>query len=350
MFRVQSLVVPLGLMLCLLSSHETAAQQLSDTGVVYEAARNKIGLIRYCRNVGLLDPAVADQAVIAVETGLLALPSSDGSAREEGDRAQRAGEDGFWETGRRRDIASIATLFHTTPADLCQEWAEETLRGQTPKPYREVKTITVTAPAPRPIPPLQQPEATPFGRIWEEAPPARAAPEVKAVRADPLPPLPQRAPLLPPPAKSAAVLRTSSPAEPASPERTLPQAKSAALLRTLPQAAPASPQRTLPPGEPAALQRSSPAGDDVASIDSTESEPADAPDPSRQALPLSGRLAAEAGPLPSEQTVAGTSSGSYERPRSRIWEAWPFNRLGKPRRCLMAGCRWPTAEERRASQ
>jgi hypothetical protein len=134
MSHVLSLVALFGLMLCMLPSHRTMAQQLSESGVVYEAARNKLGLIRYCRRNNLLDPTLADQVVTAVETGLRERPPGDSFATEQGDIAQQAGEDGFWDAGRRRDIAGVASLFGTTPADLCRDWADETLRAQAPRP------------------------------------------------------------------------------------------------------------------------------------------------------------------------------------------------------------------------
>ena len=60
MVQVPSLAALLGLTLCILPLHNTMAQQFGESDVVYEAARNKIGLIRYCRNIGLLDPAIAE--------------------------------------------------------------------------------------------------------------------------------------------------------------------------------------------------------------------------------------------------------------------------------------------------
>ena len=309
MFQVLSLVVLLGLTLCILPSHKTMAQQFSESDVVYEAARNKIGLIRYCRNIGLLDPAIADQVVTAVETGLLALPSSDTSAREQGDRAQQAGEEGFWEAGRRRDIASIANLFRTTPADLCQEWAGETLRAQAPKPYRMVKTITLAVP--KPIQPLPQAEPAPVEPIQADRPPARATAVVRAARSAPPPPLPEKAPVPP----------------------------TEADLASLP--------RTLPTGGRLASTGSAASGH---MSGMTAMTPSAMPHPSGQAVPLSARLDTEAAePFPREQTVtaAEPSPGLYDQPRTLL-EKGSFNRLGKPERCLMRGCKWPAARERRS--
>jgi hypothetical protein len=228
MFQVPSLVVLLGLTLCILASRQAMAQQFSESDVVYEAARNKIGLIRYCRNNGLLDPAIATQAVAAVETGLRKLPPGNALSREQGDRAQRAGEAGFWEAGRRRDIGSVAKLFRTTPADLCQEWADETLRAQAPRRRGKVTTTIAV------IAPIQQVDRRP----------ARANAVARAAPSDPLPPLPERAPFLRTRAEPAALptvgnLASTGKAEPGHKSGTTALAPSA-LSRSSGQAAPLS--------------------------------------------------------------------------------------------------------------
>ena len=309
MVQVPSLAALLGLTLCILPLHNTMAQQFGESDVVYEAARNKIGLIRYCRNIGLLDPAIADLAVTAVETGLRGLPSTDAVAREQGDRAQQAGEDGFWEAGRRRDIAGVAKLFRTTPADLCQEWADETVRAQTLKPYREVKTFTVVVP--KPIQPFPQAEPTFVEPIQvgpirvDDRPPAGSTAVVRAARSAPPPPLPEKAPLLP------------------------TEAELASLQRTLPT-----------DGHLAFTGR-------ALSGHMSGMRPSAKPQSLGQAKPLSARLAAEA--AGSRAREQGPSRRLYDRSHPLL-ERWPFNRLGKPGRCLMRGCRWPASEERRSGQ
>ena len=122
----------LGLTLCILPPDTAAAQQSDPSGIVYESARNRIGLMRYCRNNTTLDTAIAEKAVKLIEADLRTLPRENELTRELGDRAEEAGEDGFLDVVRRRDIASFARLFRTTPAGLCQEWAAETLRVQEP--------------------------------------------------------------------------------------------------------------------------------------------------------------------------------------------------------------------------
>jgi hypothetical protein len=146
MFRVPSIVVLLGLFLCVPPSNQTMAQPFDESGVVYEAARNKIGLISHCRDNALLATDIADQAVTTLRSGLPKRPTSNPLAGENGDRAQQAGEDGFLDAGRKRDITSVARLFRTSPADLCREWADETLRAQEPTPRKPASTIAVIEP------------------------------------------------------------------------------------------------------------------------------------------------------------------------------------------------------------
>jgi hypothetical protein len=290
MYQVPSLVVLLGLTLSILPSHKTMAQQVSENGVVYEAARNKIGLIRYCRKNELLDPAIADQASTAVEAGLRKLPPSDTLAREQGDRAQQAGEDGFWDVGRKRDIASVAKLFRTTPADLCQEWAGETLRVQERR--GEVLTIAVVGPV-QPFRPLPRAELTPVESIQADRRPARESAVVTVARSAPLPPLPEKAPFLPPEA------------EPPSLQHTLP---TAAHL-----------------GSTGRGLRSS-----------------------GQAVSLSARLPTQpTGSLPREQTAAAAvpSDRRFDQPRPPR-EKWFYPLERKRERCLMPGCKWPAPAER----
>jgi hypothetical protein len=197
-YKVRCIAALLGLTLCTLPLDKTTAQQSEVNVVIYESARNKIGLMRYCRNNSELDPAVADKAVKALETDVRTFPLENKLAREQGDRAEKAGEDGFLEAGRRRDIASFAQLFRTTRADLCKQWAEETLRVQ----------VTRTAAPPTAAPPVS------IAAEPERASPKIARPPLKperpdaAPRAAGLPPLPTKAP---------------APVKPAEPELTLLQ-------------------------------------------------------------------------------------------------------------------------------
>jgi hypothetical protein len=142
---------------------QAIAQTYDESGVVYEAGRNKIGLLKYCRNNALIDPAIADKALEAMNA---ILPGHDGIAQERGDRAEAAGADGFWELSRRRDIFDVAALFRTTPSSLCLEWAEETLRQPAPKapnPGSPAISVAVMVPAlPGAVLPPPSPEAAAF--------------------------------------------------------------------------------------------------------------------------------------------------------------------------------------------
>jgi hypothetical protein len=200
MFRVPAIIVLLGLIFCVPPSNEAMAQRFDETGVVYEAARNKIGLISHCRDNALLDATVANQAIAALRSGLPSLPTSNPLAGENGERAQQAGEDGFLDAGRKRDITSVARLFRTSSADLCQEWADETLRAQDPRPRRPASTIAV-------IEPVQ-----PTGRAKPTAvrtPPAGATAAQRVAVAAPNPPMPEKAPVQPARTRVASLSDTS---------------------------------------------------------------------------------------------------------------------------------------------
>ncbi len=295
MFRVPSLVVLVGVTLCSFLLQKAMAQQFDESDVVYEAARNKIGLIHYCRDNGLLDPAMAGRALIAVETGLRELAPRDTIGRGRGDRAEQAGEDGFWEAGRRRGLASVARLFRTTPADLCQEWADDTLRALAPSHPGE-PTIAVMEPI-QPIRPLLQTELPPVETVASYRPVGRPTAAVEAAASTPIPPLPEKAHVLP----------------------------IEADLATVPRALPAG-------GRPASRG--------VAVPGHRDSQAAVTPSAIPETMPVSARLAAEVGSLPDEQTVLKAfPPREREDPPAGPSERWPFS-------CFMPGCKWPAAPER----
>jgi hypothetical protein len=159
MFRIGNLagVLSMAGVVWVIALAEGAAQQPRDYGsVVYEAARNKIGLMRYCRNNALLSVGVADRAAAAVQSSLLETALGTALAKE-GDFAEKAGEDGFWEANRRHDMARIAKRFGTTPAGLCHEWAQETLRTRQPAQSRQRHAIPISlVQPPRVSPPSRQ--------------------------------------------------------------------------------------------------------------------------------------------------------------------------------------------------
>lgn len=190
MCKVLYIAALLGSTLCILSPDKAAAQQSDANDIVYEAARNKIGLMRYCRNNTPLDAAIAEKAVAVIEADLRAYPPADYFATEQGVRAEEAGEDGFLDAGRRRSIISFAQLFRTTRGVLCQEWAEEALRVREPGPRSyPISTAAVgsTRPGGASAPPyvnLAQPIAIP--RVAPPPPlPAKAPARVTQVDASP---------------------------------------------------------------------------------------------------------------------------------------------------------------------
>jgi hypothetical protein len=180
----------LGLTLSILASDKTAAQQFDASGIVYEAARNKIGLMRHCRNNTTLDTAIAEKAVKVIEAELRAFPLENDFAQELGDLAEEAGEDGFLDTARGRDITSFAQLFRTTRASLCQEWAAETLRTRGPSTSSYVSIAT----------------GEPTRAAGTIAPPSlNVAHTIAIPRAAVLPPFPAKAPLRPTRQRAAAM-------------------------------------------------------------------------------------------------------------------------------------------------
>jgi hypothetical protein len=344
MVRVPSSIILLGLAFCALAPDETMAQRFDESGVVYESARNKIGLIRYCRKSALLDPAIANQAVAAVETGLRTVSVSDVLTREQGDRAQRAGEDGYWDAGRTRDIAGIAALFRTTPAELCKEWANETVRSQ--EPGRPVP-ITTIAIADQPIVSIE-----PSPQV-EPAPAERAATRVGRPPALATTLMPAFAPAVRPAPASAATATPAPAAIPAAPavlsapaSVAIPTPAPAVLKTVRPAPLPPLPERApfLPTkGELASLQRTTPTRGSLAPpikvvrgdiIRTTAAAPGDTPPPSGQALSATPPRLKAAEPLPRERTATAASAAHrpYDGPNP-LWIKWPFNRVDKPEYC-----------------
>ena len=129
----------LGLSLCCGHTASASAQQSDGPVTFYAYARNKIGLLRYCRDQALVGQVTADRAVEAVEIGLRRLPFADRLAKERGDKAEQAGEAGFWEEANgKQDLASVAELFGTTTAGLCKELAGQARKVRQPPATRPV--------------------------------------------------------------------------------------------------------------------------------------------------------------------------------------------------------------------
>lgn len=146
MLRQSSLTALLGFSICW-GATPAMAQQSAGPEIFYEYARNKIGLLRYCRDQGLLGQVTADRAVKAIERGLESLTISEGLVKEQGDRAEKAGERGFWEANGQHDLAGVAALRRTTLIDLCQELGGQRTIYQAPAPTQIVQRVK----APNPV-------------------------------------------------------------------------------------------------------------------------------------------------------------------------------------------------------
>lgn len=147
MLRRSYLAVMLGMGLYCSCAAPASAQRSDPPDGFYEYARNKIGLLRYCRDQGLLGQVTADRAAKAIEIALGRFAAGDELVKERGDRAEKLGEAGFWqERNGKRDFASVAERFGATLTGLCQE-----LGGQT----RSVQPPPVAAKVARPAKPPQ---------------------------------------------------------------------------------------------------------------------------------------------------------------------------------------------------
>jgi hypothetical protein len=185
MCKASHIAALLGLSLSIFPIHRLSAQQSNLNSVVYEAARNKIGLLRYCLNNTTLDSETAEKAVEVIETGLRAFPL-DEQTRELGDRAERAGEDGFLDAVRRKDIASFAQRFGTSSTGLCKQWAEEALPARKAKasgPVVSIATIQPIPSRPRAAPPAVNVSHRIEAPYAAERPPVPAKPVLRPTEA-----------------------------------------------------------------------------------------------------------------------------------------------------------------------
>jgi hypothetical protein len=183
MLRQLCLTAMLGLSVCGGWAVSAGAQQKEGSDVAYQSARNKIGLLRYCRDKGLLDAVTADTAIEAIQTGLLRYAVGDGPLKERGDRAERVGASGLWQAGVERTLQSVADLFNTTTAALCNELAVQTrtikatpkavqrspeATGAIPKvttptpPAKVGNSAAVVQPAPKEVPAASPDPSSPF--------------------------------------------------------------------------------------------------------------------------------------------------------------------------------------------
>jgi hypothetical protein len=189
MLRRPYLAAMLGVSLCCGIAASASAQQSDRPQISYEYARNKIGLLRYCRDQAFLGQVTADKAVEAIEIGLRRFAISDGLVKERGDRAEKAGQAGIWEDASgKRNLASVADLISTSLAGLCRELAGQTEIQPSP---------AARQPAPKVTPPQARLNVNSLTAATKPASPPAAS--TKAVVAPP-PPSPLPAPPSPPPA------------------------------------------------------------------------------------------------------------------------------------------------------
>jgi hypothetical protein len=94
--------------------------------VIYELARNKVGLLRYCKQQGLLDTQIADEAIEGAQGGASAVTYFRDTpvSQQDGDRAEKNGEAGLWGASRI-PMERVAQSFVRSPIELCKEWAKD---------------------------------------------------------------------------------------------------------------------------------------------------------------------------------------------------------------------------------
>jgi hypothetical protein len=121
MSSVSIVAVIFGLSLCIGSTSAAVAQQPGGD-VDYETLRNRLGLLKYCRDKGLINGATIDKGIKQVQNELRLMRAPADKGR--GDAAEKAGQIGqFGST--RRDVVTFATAIGTTPAEMCKGWSEE---------------------------------------------------------------------------------------------------------------------------------------------------------------------------------------------------------------------------------
>lgn len=138
-----------------------SAQQSDQQDVLYEYARNKIGLLRYCRNQGLIGQGTAESAINAIKLSLKRLAVTDASVRKRGDRTEKMGEAGFWDAEGKEDLVSVAEHFRTSLASLCKELAGEISRFQQFPVSSQIPVASQIQVAPKIAPTEARPEPAP---------------------------------------------------------------------------------------------------------------------------------------------------------------------------------------------
>jgi hypothetical protein len=104
------------------------AQQEPERDTTYEMARNKVGLLRYCKQKAYLDSKAADDAIEGALQGVKAVSAFRETPISEsyGSRAEKNGEAGLWGS-YKRPMEQMAQSLVRTPRELCRDWAEESV-------------------------------------------------------------------------------------------------------------------------------------------------------------------------------------------------------------------------------
>jgi hypothetical protein len=131
MIGYRSLSILLGLTFGTTFAGAQQMQQDPGRDVLYEMARNKVGLLRYCKQQDLLDAKVADDAIEGAQGGVSAITAFRETpvSRRDGDLAEKNGEAGLWGASRS-PMEKMAQSFVQTPRELCKQWAEEGAASQ----------------------------------------------------------------------------------------------------------------------------------------------------------------------------------------------------------------------------
>ena len=137
-----SLAVILGVGVQAGAAVPAGAQEDDRQAVLYQSARNKIGLLRWCRDKGFLGQITAERAIDAIDAGARRIPVN-AALKDRGDNAEEIGTAGFWVANGQRELSSVAELFGTTTEALCRE-----LAGQTRKLQSAAKPAQPAEPAP----------------------------------------------------------------------------------------------------------------------------------------------------------------------------------------------------------
>lgn len=120
--KVTCVAASLGLSLCCGWTAAIAQQSDQDAGL-YEFARNKVGLLRFCRDQGLIDKVTAEKASDAIRAGIRRIDVSSRLIKDRGDRAEAVGESGFWEVDGPHYHNDVSRRLGRTPAEMCLEVA-----------------------------------------------------------------------------------------------------------------------------------------------------------------------------------------------------------------------------------